>query len=224
VSDEVVGAALDLVARNLGIAGVGMPPTTIFDGGNLAQVLVVNDLVRRSRSLGVTNGVFWGKQRHVHAAAGDLDSIIDPYNPGRVLVPPISSYPPVVPNGFDVWIVGLTIARTTGAGTLDGAVVSLDPIAGAMQQAWGVNNSGAAIVGIGLQPLCVWVALATGAAGVNAMGVLSNGNCQGLTLPVRVGRGTEIRCDSTAGTASATFDFFIMTQVVPESMGQDLVS
>jgi len=215
VGHNVESNALDNLARVLGIAGV--TGTTILDSGNLSQVLEVTDIVRRSRTPGITTGWFYGLIRHVHAAAGLLNSTIDPYAPdGASQVAP---FPRIVPPGFDVWLLNASVLRNSGAGTLDGAALFLDP--SAAQQGWGIDDSGTAIVANDPYPLARWTSLDTSMAGIDPFGIAGDGGAS-VRINQRIARGTVIRFVSDVAAAAANVQCMMTMGLFVEGLGQDI--
>lgn len=216
MSKEVDSGALRTINRVLGIAGATSPGTEL-ETEQIVQTLDLNPYVRRGRVVGNLSGWYMGLLQNVHVAAGDLDSLIDPYEPGDSAIAP---YPASVPRGWDVWVLGICLDRSTGAGTLAGAVVGLNPLG--RSQGWGQNNSGAGVGSTPNMPIARFVSVNADAAGTLAIGVSGNGSTY-VETRLRVPRGATLTLDTTAAGASATFRALFFCGVFPEGLGQDVL-
>jgi len=219
MSRIIDSAALDLINTALGITGVGDTEETIIDTRNVQQVLPILELVRRSMVFGTHGGIWQGDMVNIHAAAGDEESLIDPYVPGALST---VGFPGSLGKQYDVWILQASMERTAGAGTLDGALLKSLP-SGQSNQAWGVNSSAAAVTGIGQTVLGLWASVDASAAGENAVGLLGDGTTL-LRTAFRLLRGSEITYSTTAAGASATFRCRIIMGIFPIGLGQDVLT
>lgn len=207
--------ALGGVNRVLGIAGQQVPAATLLDGANLSQILNVNELVRRARTPGFTSGWFYTLFVNIHGASGELSSSIDPYVPGDASVAP---YPSPVPRGFDFWLLGAAVRRTSGAGALSGAILFLNP--DTRLQGWGVDDSGAAVATTSAIPLARWTGLDTGLSGTGGTGITGDGGAMVKTL-TRVPREGDLLF-ITEASAAATFQCLMICALFVEGLGQDV--
>jgi len=218
---NITGAELELVQEVLGVGGQGSGEV-LFDDEHLSQIIAVNDPLRRSKAAGVlAQGLFYGVLVAEHAGAGNLSVILNPYNPaGNDPDAVFNDYPSPVGAEFDVWILRTSLRRSAGAGTLDGAVLAMGPIASA--QGWGLDNSGDEVQSTQNFPLARWTGLDTG--GQVHWGITGDGKV--MAKPnIRMPRGGwNLRFYSTAGTADATFICSVLTGVFPSSLGQDVVT
>jgi len=217
---ELNSDALTLMRRMLDIAGTGSSVTEL-DDGNLTQVVNVNDIVRRSRTQGISSGWYICMLRNVHSGADDESSEIDPYAPGDSAAGQ-SAYPSIVQAGFDVWICGAWVSRSSGAGELTAGELDLDTNASAQFQGWAQDDSGAAVSsGTGVE-LTQWELLHAPASGVNVMGIEVGTGLTRSRIVQRVRRGLFLRFNSTSA-AAATFDCNMLIGLFPSGLGQDIV-
>lgn len=110
---EVDTDALQEVAPSL---GVGNPATAtrpvLFDDENLQQALVVNDLIRRGRTLaGSGGGIYAAQIVNSHGGAGTIIATRDPYDLG---VATGAGWPAPVPEDLDAWILSAQVAAAIG--------------------------------------------------------------------------------------------------------------
>jgi len=215
LSHKVDSDALDELLRTLGIAGGGRIEDTLLDSGNLSLVVNANEIIRRSRTPGVTNGNFYGILQNEHVGAGQLASSLDPYDPGNDVIAP---YPAPVPAGFDVWLLAATTIRVGAGSTLDGAVLAVDPAA--IQQGWGRDNLGALVTGDLIMPVALWTGFDTSTA--NVIGVQGDGNPT-AQIGRRLQRGAELRFISDVAGA-LVIQCIMVIGVFPVGLGQDIAS
>lgn len=208
--------ALQEVDRALGITGQAGALETEFQDGIVDQVLDVGPLIRRGRTLGISEGIFEGTLRNVHPGAGSLTSVTNIY-----LVPVAPAFPPwptPVPRGFDVWLLNAVVRQVSGAGTFQGALFA-NYDAGV--QAFGVSNTGATVVSSAHHVLVNWDGLVTDTF---VYGVL-NGAVPKVT-PFRLVRGTvpgtSLTFSSTASDV-ITFDCQVLIGLFPTGLGQDVI-
>lgn len=217
MSKPIESDALDRVYRMLGLSG-GLPRGTLLDDGNVSQVLNLNDIIRRSRTQAGNTGWFKCVMQNVHTGAGALTSTIDPYNPGDAAVAPFEA---VAPRGFDFWILMAMLRRTTGAGTLDDAALSMNP--GAGQVGWAVDSSDNLAGNFAAHyPLVQWTALQA-VAGQSYGLVGEGGYISHVGLRVPRGMGADsLQFRSDAAGAAATFQCSLICGLFVEGLGQDV--
>ena len=217
---RVDSQALGLTNVALGLTGAGAAETEYVDG-QLEQSFNVTPVVRRSRTQAGTEGLYYGLLSNVHTAAGQLSTNVDPFNVSTGRLSPYPSVPGPWPPGFDLWILSATVLNTAGGGTVEALLNLLwEPTA----QAWGLNNSAAAITGNNVQPLAHWDTLTT----VTGYAVLSGDRGVRATFGnngVRLRRGTvggnsRIQFVSKSN-GSATFQCTVVLGVFPVALGQD---
>lgn len=214
MSKSIESDALDRIYRVLGLSGGAVPKNTLLDDGNVSQVLVINELVRRSRTSAASSGWFFAIFENVHAGAGPLTSTIDPYSVGDLTVAP---FPRVVPRGFDIWILRAMLRRIAGAGGLDGAVFSINP--GLGQQAWGVDDGGALVDSEDPMPFALFTDL--DASTTSTVGLSGDGS---VSVPVnlRIPQGIGNVTFRTDAAAAATFRGYLELGLFAEGLGQDI--
>jgi len=222
VTKRITSDALFLLNRMLGLAG-GTPGATELDDGNVSQVLDITDVVRRSRTIASSQGWFFCIMDNVHAAAGALDSEINPYVPGAAFAPTVSAFPASVPRDFDFWLYTASLLRIGGDGDLDGAILRMNPTAA--QQGWGIDNSGAAVAGNDPYPIGRWTALDETLAARDPYGIAGDGSAF-IKVNQRIARGNLLRftTDTSGQTAETTFRLFLTCGLFSEGIGQDIAS
>ena len=213
MSKPIDSDALDELYRTLGLAG-GSERGTLLDDGNVSMVLALDRIVRRSRTPGVTDGSHYGVLQNVHGAAGQVATTIDPYAAGDDAIAP---WDPVIPAGFDVWIMGAAVRRVAAAGGLDGGVLSINPLAN--QQGFGRDSAGAPVADISGYPIAFWDTLNTDTT--FALGLAGDGSAW-ARLGIRLTRGAAIAFTSDAA-AAATFNCTVLLGLFPAGLGQDVV-
>lgn len=207
--------ALSVVGDALGLAGTGQPVTELTDG-MLEQVVDVGPLIRRGRTPSRSQGIFTGLIEHDHPGVGSLATTITPYQLAQTgLIPP---FPSPIPRFFDLWLLSAHLLRTGGAATVTAAVFIDYADA---QQAFGVDNAAAAVVGPNLGPLAFWDTLVTQNITFGQDSVTGN-----LTWPlgIRLSRqnDTALIASSTA-SAAGVFHFHFVLGLFATGLGQDAV-
>ena len=134
--------ALEPVNKALGLAGSGDSQTELTDG-IVDQVLDVRSIVRRGRTVAGTEGVFRCVLQTTHAGSDQQAIGLNPYNPNATSAPNVvvAPYPDPVPDSFEIWLLGASVVRLSGGGTLT-AGLRLNNI----QQGWGIDELGDAVV------------------------------------------------------------------------------
>jgi len=204
---------LSTLQRMIGISPV--PGPIILDDTNVSLVLpMVPDVTRRSLA-GIRTGWYLGMLEVVHSGADFESAALDPYNAG---VDAIAPYPPIVPEGFDVWLLGVGGHRSSGAGGLVGANFSMNPED--ENQGWGRDDAGAPVVGT---PSFIVAAfdsineLVT--AGIQPMQTESGETF--VKVGIRVPRGGTLGVN-TQSAAAAEFQAQFLTGLFPAGLGQDI--
>lgn len=199
---------------------VGAAPAgsvTVLDDDSVAQTLpVVPDIARRSLTSGET-GWWTANLDNVHTAADEETSQINPYK-ALAAVPAGSAYPVSVPATQDLWLIGASLVRVSGAADLVGGFLAIDPIA--RQQAFGIEDDGSAVVVSGEIPLVFWGPLNTDTA--VDWGVTLNDQVY-TRIALRLPRNTNLLFRSTsAGTA--TFRVVLILGLFQQALGQDVAT
>ena len=217
---DIDSDALTSLNRVLGIAGSRLgAQTTELDDGNLTQVLDVNEIVRRSRTLQDFDGIYFGVIRNVHAGAGELITSVDPY------ALPVGAGPGFPTNitaqtGLELWLIGASLYRISGTGTLDGATLEL--IFDSPQQAFGVDDSGAAVATTGGIPLAHWDSILTTIT--SNPGITEQGEVY-IPMGIRLARASiGLRFISDVAGAAATMQTNIILGLFPAGLGQDVAT
>lgn len=200
---------------------IGITPTpkpVVLDDDTISLVMpMVPDITRRSRASGPTGGWFIGVLENVHSAGDDEASSIDPYSPGASAFAP---YPAIVEPGFDVWLLTISGLRSSGAGGLAGAVMTVNPPDNA--QGWGQDDLLAPVAsGVGAK-LALFDTIFTGTAGVSSPPMMNSKTLETCYYPkLRIPRGSKIQFNSTSA-AAAEFQAVFILGLFPEGLGQDI--
>lgn len=188
-----------------------------LDDENISQTLpVVPHLMRRSLA-GIESGWFLGLMENVHGAADFESSFIDPYNPGALAVAP---YPGTVESDFDVWVLGVSGIRSSGAGGLTGALFVINPAD--TSQGWGVDDAAAQVLGTPALKVARFDGLETTITQTFDPMITE----AGLTyqpVGIRVPRGGLLGFD-TESAAAAEFQGQWLIGLFPAGLGQDVVT
>jgi len=214
---QITGDQLALVQKVFELAGSQMAGVTDLDDGHVQQIVQINELVRRSTINSVPCGWWQGVLENVHSGADTESSFIDPYVPGADANAP---FPALIPDGFDIWLCGVSGARSSGAGGLTSGVCSINPAQST--QAWGRDDSGAPLGAIG--PRMVVAIFDNIVATSLSQDPMEDQ--QGRTfvpVGVRLPRGTTLAFNSTSA-AAAEFQVHFLLAVHPSGMGQDVVT
>jgi len=203
--------ALGDIKNALGLSGAGSPITELTDGV-VDQVLEVNELVRRGRTLAGTGGIFTPTLRNVHTDAETLSTTINPYAVGTTAaVPP---YPPIVPAQFDVWLIGAAMRVVSGGGT---NTATLSMTLGTAAQGFGIDDSGVQILSSQAIRLAFWNATSSVVTVFGQQPDLYPFANIGLRIP-RVGAALIF---STISSITVSFDCQLIIGLFPAGLGQD---
>lgn len=205
--------ALGELQRSLGLTGQGAQVTELNDG-TVDQVMAINEVARRGRTLAATSGIFTPTMRTNHSGATDENVIVDPYNVGTTGV--VAPYPAVMPLQFDVWLMGASIRQVSGAGTL---TATLSLVQGTRQAGWGLDEAGAQVLVAQPIRLAFWNAVSNV---LTKFGTLQGPLGPHWSGPVRLNRfGMDLRFDARSSEAAA-FDCQLILGVFPAGLGQDV--
>ena len=215
MSQQIKGDALSAVASSLGLTGPG-EQVTEFQDGILDQHIDVAPLIRRGRTQAATDGLYIGVMENVHGAADSQVSVIAPY---LVPVGAIGPYPAIMPESFDVWILGASTQRTTGSGTM---TASLAMRFGAPKMGFGIDEAGLSVAPVNVQIiLAFWDALITENT---TFGLLNGARGPYKKIGIRMPR--DAASDlvfRTTSSAIATFHLNLVLGVFPVGLGQDAI-
>jgi len=207
--------ALGILTKALGLSGSGSPMTELADGV-VDQALSVNEIVRRSRTLAGASGIYAASMSNVHTDAETITTSVNVYN---VAAGATSIWPVPVPEQFDAWLLGASMRRVSGTGTITSLLAIQFPAA---SLGWGVDDSGVAITAVDPMGLVSWNGLITTAT--------IDGNRQGsggpyIHLGIRIPRGTGASTGtlrfSSVSSATSTWKCNLILGLFPVSLGQD---
>jgi len=213
----ITGDQLALIQKAFDLAASQMAGATNLDDGDVSQVLTVNEFVRRSTVQNVNCGWWQGTLQNVHSGADTENSTINPYAPGADAFAP---FPGVVPEGIDVWLCGITGARSSGVGGLVSGIASINPAPSSAS--WGRDDSGDPLASGGPRMvLAVFDNIVDTSLSQDPMETQA-----GLTyqpVGIRIPRDSTISFHSTSA-AAAEFQMSFLLAVHPAAMGQDVVT
>lgn len=210
--------ALYLVNRALGISG-RVEGATDLENDRVVQALGINELVRRARTIAGSEGIFLGLMENTHSAANTVATVVTPYD---VPTGGIGAWPSPVPTSLDVWILGVSVQHTGGAGSLTGAFYIDMPTT---QVGWGVDQAGAAVAALrSLQVVAYWDSLVTQTSAFARDSVSGR-----FYWPVnlRIGRQRDANdltrvVFSSTSSAAAVFLATVILGLFPIGMDQDI--
>jgi len=207
---KIDSQALDVLKEALGLSGVGAPVTELTDG-IVDQVLEVGPIIRRSRTLAATTGLFTAMMRNIHVGADSRTTELNPYNATTTARPP---YPSPMPRGFEVWLLNAVINQSAGAGTLQGALRVNCPAT-----VMGMSSTGGSVATV--QNLAFWDAVIVEAT---TFGIRAAQAQPMQRIGMRLPRSAATQLVfATTSSAAATFECFLTLGVFPIALGQDVV-
>jgi len=207
---------LSTLQRMVGISP--SPQPVVLDDANISLTLPLVPHVTRRSLAGIESGWFLGITENVHSGADAESSFIDPYNPGDLAVAP---YPGVVPDDFDVWVLGVAGVRSSGVGDLTGAIFSLNPAD--TSQGWGIDDAGAAVIGSLAIKIAFFDTLEETVTAVVSSAMLTEAGLTYQPVGIRVPRGGLLGFD-TESVAAAEFQGQWLIGLFPAGLGQDVVT
>jgi len=209
---QIDSDALGILTKALGLSGAGAPITELFDG-DVYQTLDIGPLVRRGRTQAGVQGFYYALIRNVHTDAETISTNSTPYvfNPAGVRAP----WPSPIPEQFDLWIISAATRIVSGGGTLTASVQMRIP---QVNQAFGIDDSGVAVVGTAYTALAYWDALVTQP---NTFSLTPGGDAT-VKIGVRLPPGSEVRFSSTSSLTS-TWDCILVLGLFPVALGQDIL-
>jgi len=208
--------ALGIVTKSLGLSGSGSQITELEDG-IVGQTLDIVPLARRGRTHADVQGLYYPTLRNAHTDASTVTNAIDPYNVGTVLdVPP---YPAVMPDLFDIWLLGASIRHVSG--TASGfSLGTLSLTVGTRSQGFGRSEVGTLVLVAQPQRLAFWDAIATDATAFGLLNLVGQPHAKfGMRLP-RGGGGSTLTFVSVS-TVTVAVDLQLQLGVFPVALGQD---
>lgn len=204
--------ALGVLQKALGLTGTGAPLTELLDA-DVYQTLDISAIVRRGRTQAGVEGFYYGLIQNVHTDAETITTLVNPYNFGTGVRAP---FPDPIPPQFDLWLISAGVRIVTGGGTFTGALQYRIP---QVHQAFGIDDSGVAVVNTMFFPLAYWDSLVTQP---NTFALMQDGTAL-VNIGQRIPPGTEVRFSSTSSLTS-TWDCGLIFGLFPVSLGQDIVT
>jgi hypothetical protein len=213
------GSELSVIQRWFKLGGQAIRGATDLDLGNVSQTLpIVPEVLRRSMTESNLTGWSQGTLQNVHTAADDEVSGIDPYAPGTSAVAP---FPALVPNGWDVWLMGVSAVIASGAATITGARVSVNP--GDFQQSWGQDDAGAPFVGDQRWTVAYFNTVQDDVTGPGLVpALLTPGGLPFVALKMRIPRGANLAFH-TESLGTSTYQALLLMGLFPAGLGQDIL-
>jgi len=195
------------------------PVPLVLDESNISLVLpIVPDIARRSQQIGPLGGWFQGVLENVHSGADGEASNMDPYNPGASAV---GAYPPVIPDGYDVWLMAVGGERSSGSGGLTGALMSMNPAPAA--QGWGQDDQAAPVIATPRFYVARFDALSETVTVVANDPMITEAGETFVHVGLRIPRGGFIGFHSESAAAAEFQAIFIMG-LFPAGLGQDVLT
>jgi len=215
----ITSDALVLINRMLGMGRGGADETSLMDG-KLDLALDVNPAVRRGRTIGITEGLFFFLFENTHAGADLQSTTITPYSPA---VGAVNGWPRNVPDDLEVWLLGASVEQDTGTGTIEAGLFQFYQGA---QQGIGEDEGGGAVTGSALIWLARWTGALVTLSSEHAMD--PNGNPWvpiGLRIPrLSIGAGAPTNLIfRSLSTAAAVFTCTAVVGLFPVGLGQDIL-
>jgi len=211
---RIDSGALELANRALGLTGTSPLAATEYEDGQLVQQIDVRPIVRRSRTIGITQGVVTMLIRNIHAVADTQLTAITPFVLGATGLR--APFPSPIPRTFDLWLLNATLRQVSGSGTLSAALFIDFPFD---NLGFGIDSAGVAVVASDDVCVAFWDAVTTETLEfglLNQLGVLAKIN---MRLPHNTT--TRIVFSSTS-SAAATFDVNMRLALFPVTLGQDV--
>jgi len=213
----IKNAILTPLQTLIGVAPAPQP--VVVDLNNISLTMpVFPHVARRALSSAATGGWFVAVMENVHSVADDEASFINPYLAGSAALAP---YPAAVRPGFDIWLLGINGQRSSGAGGLTGAALSINTTPG--QEAFAIDDAGAPVAASGPRVvLAQFDSISTLTAGIVPPMVTE----QGLTYQpanIRIPRGGVFNFHSTSA-AAAEFQMILTLGLFPAGLGQDVAA
>ncbi|MEE8492524.1 MAG: hypothetical protein V3S25_00655 [Nitrospirales bacterium] len=204
---------LQALQQLIGIAPSASP--LVMDDANVSLTLpIVPEVARRSNASQNTGGLFQGVLENVHSGADDERSQIDPYLAGPDA---FGAWPPLIPQGFDVWLLGICGEQTSGVAGLTGATCKINIPNSSL--GWGRDDAGAPVVATPRYTVALFDSVTSIVGNNNPVMITEQGN-PWVTLNMRLNRGHDIVFDSTSG-AAAEYRMLVFLGLFPSGMGQD---
>ena len=206
--------ALGVLNKVLGVTGQSALTRTELADETLFQTIDVAEVARRGGTLADTLGIFTGILETVHTDAETLSVVVDPFSFGAGTIAP---FPDPIPTKFDLWLISAAVTQISGSGTLV-AVLRLNFPAPA--QAFGVNDSGVAVVAGATYAIALWDSVL--AAPSATIGLQESGEPV-AKINMRLPRNCNLVFASTSSLTSS-FRCQLVFGLFPITLGQDVVN
>lgn len=214
----VSSQALEPANKALGIAGSGDSQTE-FQDGTLDQVLDMSQIVRRGRTIAATEGIFRAILRTIHTDTECVATSWFPYTPGATGI--IAPYPDPVPDTLDIWLLGASLERSSGAGNITNAVMKLTNIT----QGFGIDSLGVAVVDTTPFYIAFWDtiegSIAPGFGNVPGDNQVWDKPAGGIRIPRKGVISSPGIVFEACSNASVEIDCTILFGIFPVALGQD---
>jgi len=218
----VKGIELSLIQKLYGLPSSQLAGVTQLDADNVSQTLpIVPEILRRSANIVGNNqgGIFQGVMEMVHSGADDEVGTYVPYAGtiagGTTVVGARAGFPLPIPEGWDLWFLGCSLERFSGAGTVV-ALLSLNGSPGG----WGIDDQGAAVPETPLFNIARFTSIVADA--IIGYGIGADGQPWQGVGRMRLARDQEYELRSTS-SAAVSYRLAILMGLFPEAMGQDIV-
>jgi len=207
--------ALGILNKSLGLTGAGSPLTELADGV-VDQALVVNEIVRRGRTVAGSAGLYACMMQNVNTDAETITNTVDVYN---VPAGASSIWPVPIPEQFDVWLLGASARRQSGTGTITATFGIQLP---ARTQGFGIDDSGVAVAQVDPMALISFTGLISTAT-IDLNRSASNGPYKRLAIRIPRGTGASVGVLrwSTVSSATSTWNLNMIMGIFPVALGQD---
>lgn len=219
----IKGLGLSLIQKLYSLPSAQILGVTDLDTDSVSQTLpIIPNILRRSDNIIGNNQGGWlqGVMENVHSGADDEVSTYRPYDGtaagSTTLVGAAAGFPAPIPSGWDLWILGCSLERTSGAGTVVGLLaLNGNPLG------WGIDDAGAAVTDTPLFNLARFTSIVADAAAL-AYGIGADGQ---PWQPVNLRLPGQIALEfHTTSSAAVTVQLAILMGLFPEAMGQDVVT
>lgn len=198
MTKQMTSGALSFMDRALNLFGHGSQEQ-FLDDGHVSQVIDINRITGQSLGLGPDQGIVSSSLFNTHAAAGDVQQTMDPYNPG-VRGGAMASLPAAVPfRELDAWLIFACAFVDTGATlTVDNVEIGFLPGAAL----FGISEGASTVT---VMPLMRWDAVIARvfAEGVDTMANSASGTTGWIPQPFRWPRTGSLEFASQVSGAGA---------------------
>jgi len=213
MTKKITSDALESLNKSLGLTGSSAVAGTELMDSRVFQTVDILPVVRRSRTLSGSQGIFSGAFRNEHTDAQSLVTSVNPYDIASSNT--IAPYPTLIKPQFDLWLLAASVVRNTGGGTFTGTLEIAPNSAG-----WGESDDGSPAAFASLI-VASWKEVVT--RGGTTVCLIDGGNTLariGLRLPRIGGVGQLVKFRSTSSLTS-TYTCILQIGMFPVGFGQD---